>query len=169
MQNLDLLAWTPPPPSCSFTGSKPSVRATAKAWKSSRTMRLHPLWPESSVLHGGISPRTCAAQSEALLLFPASRWGLCPTAATSAPALCTHLGVGKRWLPVTSWLGLFIGVTHLQSWAYWRLMGGTNDGGTTDPRGLTSAWLVVVQLWPWVACLCESPSSAIFSWTISGI
>lgn len=65
------------------------------AWKSSPHMRpgRHPLWPLwASVLHGGISPRTCAAQSEALLLFPASHAEDCALHRRNIrPALCTHL------------------------------------------------------------------------------
>lgn len=121
----DLLAWTPPPPSCSFWGPSPQSGPP-----SLEELPAHALL---AATHSGPCGLLCYTEASvpgpvltSLKLSSSLRQTLRTvpyTAATSA-LHCALICVVKRWLPVTSWLGLFIGVTHLQSWAYWRLMGG---------------------------------------------
>lgn len=168
----DLLARTPASPILLLLRSKPSVRATQPG-RAPRTCAL-------AATHSG--PCELLRYTEAsvpgpvlhrLKLSSSSLRQALRTVPYTAATFALHCGlicVGKRWLPVTSWLGLFIGVTHLQSWAYWRLTEGDYWWRCNWPKRFN---ICVVgggaALALEVACLCPSPSSAIFSWTTSGI
>lgn len=137
-----------PPPSHSFLRSKPSVRATQPG-RASRTRGL------LAATHSGpcgllchteaFSPWNCATQSEALLLLPSSN--CVPHHHNTHPVLWTHLrGEGMA-------AGDFLAGTFHRSDPLTILSllkadrGGTINAGATDPRVLTSTWLVVVCGW----------------------